>query len=124
MNPFQGLINAISGAFSTLIRWLGSALGQFFGGLIEALQFISAWLLSFFTNAIGYIVETGLAALLVIVGWFPDLPAAPSWEFPGWLVDANRYVPLSEAVGLGATWAVIFGAVFLYKLAKFVRGGG
>ena len=121
MNPFQPLLNWLSTAFTQLIQWLGSALGQFFGGLMDALQFISAWLLSFFVNAFEFSMVASITVLTVLVGWLPDMPAAPETGSVSFLDAANRYLPIGEAVALGGIWAALIGGVMLYKLAKFLR---
>lgn len=127
MNPFQAIVTALGQLWSAFTQWLGGTLQSLWSGFVSMVEFFSAWAISFFVNLLDTLIGGTLEALTVIVSWFPLLEgelAAPTITVPDWIATANRYVPIVEGVGFGATWSAVFGAIFVYKLAKFVRGGG
>jgi hypothetical protein len=124
VNPFQPIINALARLWIASSNFFGRIFTDMWAGFVGMVEFFSAWVVSFFVNIFGYAVEFVVIALTFLVGLLPALPEAPVVGGAEWLANANRYLPVAEAVGLGVTWAVLYGLIMTYKLVKLLRGGG
>lgn len=77
--------------------------------------------------ALDKLLDLAVALLLWLVGKLPDMVGAPPIDmsvFVSVVGFANRWFPVQEMAQALVYWSIIYGAVFLYKTVKFVRGGG
>lgn len=81
-----------------------------------------------FLSAIATIVVFGIQvftdiqmfALETAVQLLPMMPQGTEIGDFSMVSLANRYIPLGEIAALGTVWGVIYGAISMYKLAKWV----
>ena len=108
------------GWFSDLASLLWSALGT----LVSALL---GWVLDLVVLLVNLLVDLFFALLTFLAHLLPPVP-----DPPGWYVDVlapylgvlNAFFPVSEVLTVASIWAAVYGAIFLYKGVKFLRGGG
>lgn len=113
---FFDFLRFLWNVFVTWINYIWASFMLVLDALLSALASVLVFALQAVTDVLLFII--GLA--LAILPNMPEKMSIGSIDLGG----ANRYLPISETVALAGVWAVIFGGIGLYKLAKFVRGAG
>lgn len=108
LNWVLQLVNKLWGAFLAFL----STLVQFFVDLLVAL-------LNLLVDAVFWII----AFASHILPGVPDLPGGGGFALDV-LAVANYFFPVAELLQAIGFLAAVYGAVYLYKGAKFFRGGG
>lgn len=120
---------------SALAAWIGPLLATLTGQLValgvvagvivlqrftDIFSIVGAWLLErlflLFIN-----IATAFVEILPVA---PDQPPANLQPLLDALTVANRYLPMSEAFTALALAGTVISSLWIYKLAKFGRGGG
>jgi hypothetical protein len=84
--------------------------------------------------AVGWVLSSIVALLVavlgVVVGMLPDMPtewpnASTAWTtLLSGAAIANRYIPVTEILTYLSLFAALYGLLGVWKLIKFIRGGG
>lgn len=120
------IVQTIGNGFRAVGSWLE---GLLLAGWNAVLLLLDA-ILAVVVGLIGVVgtVIVGLFSLLLtaVLALIPSLPEADTAAAGGVsaLAAANQYVPLAESLALLPVVATVVGGIGIYKLAKFIRGGG
>lgn len=117
---FTATFGALSGWLAGLLVLAGVV---FFDKIALVVSWAVGWLLS-------SIVALLVAVLGLVVGLLPDMPT--EWPTLGsaWTTllsgaaIANRYIPITEILTYLSLFAALYGLLGVWKLVKFIRGGG
>ncbi len=87
------------------------------------------WMGAFVISAFALLFEVGVELFVTLIklatAILPGMPTEPGDNIAiSGIAQANVYVPVSELVALTGAWSAVFAAVGLYKMSKFIRGGG
>lgn len=110
---------------SAALGWVGALIGRLWAAFLGVITAILTWAGDLVLAALGLLVKLVgllLTAAVAVLPPVPDLPQAGG--LPSILGQANYFVPLDLAFQLLTVLGVVYGAIWLYKLGKFLRGGG
>jgi len=96
--------------------------------LASFLQMIANLIAQAAGHVLGYLaVDLFFVLLGFLAHLLPPVPDPPTWytdALAPYLGILNTFFPVSEVLTAASVWAAVYGAIFLYKGVKFLRGGG
>lgn len=123
----QMIADVIAQAAGHVLGWFASlfgALWQAVGSLVGA---VLGWFLDLLVMVLNLFVDLFFILLTTLAHLLPPVPQPPQWyadSLGTYLGLLNVFFPVSEVLTAASVWAVVYGAIFLYKGIKFLRGGG
>lgn len=122
----SAIVNTLANGLNAVGSWLVQIVSGVWDVVLLAFDAIGAFLV----GLVGLLV-TGIVLVLgilldLLLSAVPDMPQADQTGIGGIsaLQAANAYVPLGEALALLPVMGAVAGGIGVYKLAKFIRGGG
>jgi len=123
----QMIADVIAQAAGHVLGWFASlfgALWQAVGSLVGA---VLGWFLDLLVMVLNLLVDLFFILLTTLAHLLPPVPQPPQWytgSLGTYLGLLNVFFPVSEVLTAASVWAAVYGAIFLYKGVKFLRGGG
>ncbi|TDE84657.1 hypothetical protein [Deinococcus sp. S9] len=111
---------------SAILSWVLQLVQKFWNGLLEFLSSIVQFAVDLLVMILNLVVDAFFWIIIFAAHILPDVPDLPgSGSFDtNLLAVANYFFPVAEFLQ-GLTFiAAVYAGVGLYKLAKFIRGGG
>lgn len=122
----SGIIGTLANGFTWVGQWIVSAVTTVWGAILLVLDAILGVVVALIGVLGTVIVSIFGVVLTVLLAALPDVPEPDHAGVSGIsaLAAANQYVPVAEALTLLPVVGAIAGGIGVYKLAKFIRGGG
>ena len=123
----QMIANLIARAVAHALGWVSDLFGLLWSALATLVSAVLGWVLDLFVLLINLAVDLFFALLTFLAHLLPPVPDPPSWYVDAlapYLGILNTFFPVSEVLTVASVWATVYGAIFLYKGVKFLRGGG
>lgn len=110
----EALLNWLAGALSVVAGWIIGIFGQILG-----------WLVSLVLWLVGGVITLLLGVLEVLIGFLPHMPEPPAILQQALTVVgmANQILPITELLAVGTVWASFYGAMAVWRIITFLRGG-
>ncbi len=131
MSALAGFLQAILDLLGQLLfaalDWFRSVITTVWDAVMRVLDQLLAWGLDVLFAVLRMLFDSFVMLLQFAAHLLPPVPEPPQFytdTIGGYLSILNGIFPLDLVFSLAALWAVIYGAIFLYKAAKFIRGGG
>lgn len=107
------------------IAWVSKLANGAWTAVLRVLTAGLQWLADLVSLVLGLGVELIVMLLLFAVGLLQDMPEwLQQGPVPDLLVQANYFLPLGTIAACVSFYGLFYAAVYLYKAAKLVRGGG
>lgn len=105
--------------------WISGALKSFVDWLLGVVSMVLQWLADLVSLVLGLIVDLFGMFLTWAAGALITVPeGVRQGPIPGLLVQANYFLPLGTIFACLTVLGAFYAGSYLYKLAKFIRGGG
>lgn len=124
---FQVLVNVVVSGLGWIVARLAGIVTVLWRAVLVVLDQLLAWGVHLVEWIVLGVVGLFFGFLTVLAGLLPEMPDAPSGlagTIGGALGVADRYFPVTEVLGMAALWGTIYGGLYLWKLVRFLRGGG
>jgi len=123
----QMIANLIARAVGHALGWISNLFGALWTAFITLLNTVLGWFLDLLVLLVNLLVDLFFILLTFLAHLLPPVPDPPAWYTDAlgpYLGLLNTFFPVSEVLTVAAAWAAIYGAIFIYKGVKFLRGGG
>lgn len=123
----QMIANLIAQAAGHVLGWFSSLFGALWQALGSLVGAVLGWVLDLLVLLVNFAVDLFFALLSFLAHLLPPVPDPPTWytdALAPYLGILNTFFPVSEVLTAASVWAAVYGAIFLYKGVKFLRGGG
>lgn len=122
----SAIVTTLANAMNWLGQWLVGLLTTLWGVILLVLDAALAVVVSL-VGTVGTVIVGVFGVLLgLLLNLLPDAVTADHSDVSGIqaLSAANMYVPIAEVLTLLPVFGAVAGGIGIYKLAKFIRGGG
>lgn len=110
---------------TAVVNWLAQFLGGIWAAFLKLISSIVQWGADLLSALLGFIIKLFFGFLTFAAGLLPQVPDLPtSGPLPALVSQSDYFVPLSTAVTCLGIVGLFWVGNYLYKLAKFIRGGG
>lgn len=111
---------------NSVLTWLGQTLTSLWTAFLKFGSACLQILIDLVSMVVNLAVDLVFLIIVFAVSLLPPVPDLPSGGTlnTGLFALANYFFPFDTLLQLVAVLALVYAAVWLYKLGKFVRGGG
>ncbi|WP_456411515.1 hypothetical protein [Oceanithermus sp.] len=123
----QMIADLIARVAGVLLSWFQGLFAALWTASVTLLGSILGWILDLFAFLVNLSIDIFFLFLTFLASLLPPVPDPPDWYVDAlapYLGLLNTFFPVSEVLTAASVWAAVYGAIFLYKGIKFLRGGG
>jgi len=123
----QMIADLIAQVAAHLLSWFAGLFAALWNAIGALVGLILGWILDLIVMVLNLFQDLFFTLLTTLAHLLPQVPQPPQWyvdSLGGFLGTLNVFFPVSEILTVASIWAAVYGAIFLYKGIKFLRGGG